>query len=389
MGPEVTERALRQRVRQQEILAELGVRALQGMPFDELLDHAARVVAEGLEAEFCKVLKHLPEENQLLVTAGVGWGPNVVGVAKIGADSGSPGGFALHTGKPVISNHLEHEDRFSTPDLLAEKGIRRAMNVILQGDGGPYGVLEVDSRSAREFEEHDLAFLQGAANLLGMAIERQRIEGRLRAALDQRELLLQEVNHRVKNSLQLVSSMLHLQAGTSGQEEVKQALLEASTRIAAIARAHQRLYRSDNVQMLDLAAYLVDLCQDLNAVRSDCTINVEAKSAVEIATDRAIPIALVVNELVTNAVKYGHPASEPCRIDVRLERHAEDTVVLSVRDDGSGLPQGFDPASATGLGMRIVTAFAQQLGAELEARDRAPGTEFALLIPLRPQERPS
>src|SRR5262249_1244083 len=79
----------------------------------------------------------------------------------------------MRTGKPVISNHLESEERFRTPDLLAAHGVRRAINVILQGDGAPYGVLEVDSRSAGEFSERDIAFLQGAANILGMAIERQ------------------------------------------------------------------------------------------------------------------------------------------------------------------------------------------------------------------------
>ena len=87
------------------------------------------------------------------------------------------------------------------------------MNVILQGDGAPYGILEVDSRSEGEFTEHDIAFLQGAANILGMAIERQRHERRLNEALEHQQVLVKEINHRVKNSLQLVSSMLNLQAG--------------------------------------------------------------------------------------------------------------------------------------------------------------------------------
>ena len=150
----IIERALRLRIRQQEILAELGVLALQGAEFTDLLNHTARLTAEGLEAEYCKVLEYLPSDNRLLVRAGVGWDEGVVGSASVGADLASPAGYALHTGKPVISNHLENEQRFRTPELLVEHGIRRAMNVILQGDGSPFGVLEVDSRSEGEFGQH-------------------------------------------------------------------------------------------------------------------------------------------------------------------------------------------------------------------------------------------
>jgi GAF domain-containing protein len=135
------------RIRQQQILAELGVLALQARPFLELLNETARLTADGMEAEFCKILEYLPGQNRLLVRAGVGWHEGIVGVATVGADLESPSGFALRTGKPVISNHLENEQRFRTPELLVEHGIRRAMNVVLQGDGSPYGVLEVDSRS--------------------------------------------------------------------------------------------------------------------------------------------------------------------------------------------------------------------------------------------------
>src|SRR5215475_1458905 len=158
---ETGDRALGLRIRQQEILAELGVLALKGTPFNDLLREAVRLSAQGLEAEFCKVLEYMPAQNRLLMRAGVGWDEGLVGTATIGADLASPSGYALHTGKPVISNHLASEERFRTPDLLAAHGVRRAINVILQGDGVPYGVLEVDSRSAGEFSERDIAFLQG------------------------------------------------------------------------------------------------------------------------------------------------------------------------------------------------------------------------------------
>ena len=216
-----TTHLLRQRIRQQEILAELGVFALRKSPFLDLLNQTARLTAEGLEAQFCKVLEYLPAENRFLVRAGVGWQEGIVGKASVGADLESPAGFALHTGKPVISNHLENEQRFRTPELLLEHGIRRAMNVILQGDGSAYGVLEVDSQSEGEFSERDIAFLQGAANILGMAIERQRYERQLKAALDRHQVLANEMSHRVKNSLQIASSMLHLHAGTTDDDVLR------------------------------------------------------------------------------------------------------------------------------------------------------------------------
>ena len=109
--------ALHLRIRQQEFLAELGVLALQGTNFIDMLNHTARMTAEGLDAEYCKVLEYIPAENRLLVRAGVGWDEGVVGQASVGADLASPAGFALRTGKPVISNHLENEQRFRTPEL--------------------------------------------------------------------------------------------------------------------------------------------------------------------------------------------------------------------------------------------------------------------------------
>src|SRR5690349_19924618 len=99
-APDVASRALQQRIRQQEILAELGVGALPGPEFDQLLADAACLTADGLHTEFCKVLEYIPAENQFLVRAGVGWEPGVVGVATICADLGSPAGFALKTGRP-------------------------------------------------------------------------------------------------------------------------------------------------------------------------------------------------------------------------------------------------------------------------------------------------
>lgn len=366
------------RVRQQEILTELGVLALKGTPFSDLLQHTARLTAEGLQAEFCKVLEFLPDQNRLLVRAGVGWGPGVVGSATVGADLESPAGYALQTGQPVISNHLENEERFRTPELLVEYGVRRAMNVILQGEGAPFGVLEVDSRSEGEFSEQDITFLQGAANLLGMAIERQRMERDLRGALDRQQMLMREVNHRVNNSLQIVGSMLHLQGRRSENTDVQHQLQQASSRVTAIARAHNRLYRTEEFTRLDLGAYLTDLCADFCEATPGCEIFVSAPEHIVLSTDRAITVALLINELITNIAKYAYPEGK-CRAWVNVSREGN-TITLSVRDEGIGLPQGIDETTSAGLGMRLIAAFARQLNGTVEVKRHDPGTEFVILF---------
>jgi two-component sensor histidine kinase len=381
---EPTERALRLRIRQQEILAELGVYALQGATFIELLNHTVRLTAEGLAAEYCKVMEYIPTENRLLVRAGIGWHEGVIGVASVGADLASPAGFALRTGKPVISNHLENEERFRTPDLLIEHGIRRAMNVILQGDGSPFGVLEVDSRSEGEFSEHDVAFLQGAANLLGMAIEQQQYQRKLKAALDRHQILLREVNHRVKNSLQLVASMLQLQANAADDPEFSEQLNEAASRISTVGRAYERLAYDADYEEIDLVAYLKEVLKDLETAISPCQLHFDAPREIRFAADRAILVALIINELVSNSAKYAYPDPPGGSIWVRLVRADEHAVLVSVRDEGVGLPSGLDPAKGKRLGSRLVKALSRQLGAELTQPSSAIGTCFDLFVPLEP-----
>lgn len=369
----------RLRIRQQEILAEIGVLALQGTPFPELLSQTAGLTAEGLESEFCKILEYQREAAQFLVKAGVGWGPGVVGVATVGADLQSPAGYALATGKPVISNHLENESRFRTPALLARFGIKRAMNVILQGDGTPYGVLEVDSRLEGEFSVNDISFLQGAANVLGMAIERQRIEMNLRSALERNHLLLSEVNHRVNNSLALVASMLNLKSAMV-DDEVRIHFAEASNHITAIARVHQRLYQTGMFGQLELGPYLEDLCKAISESMPNILLHVAVRDRIVVDTSQAIPVALFVNELITNSAKHNPPDST-CEVWIRILSSGRDASI-SVLDHGIGLPPNFEPHSSKGLGMRLVSAFTNQLNGILEVRHHDRGAEFVLTFPL-------
>jgi two-component sensor histidine kinase len=298
----------------------------------------------------------------------------------------SPSGYALRTGKPVISNHLENEQRFRTPELLIEHGIRRAMNVILQGDGSPFGVLEVDSRSEGEFSEHDIAFLQGSANIIGMAIEQQQYRRKLQAALERHQILLKEVNHRVKNSLQVVSGMLQLQASSVGDPSLSERLKEASARISTVGRAYERLAYNADYEKIGLVSYVREVINDLGSAVAPYRVELEAPEEIQFAADRAILVALVINELVLNAGKHAYAQSPSGSIWVRLVRTRPNLVLISVRDEGAGLPEGFDPKLSKRLGSRLINALAKQLGAELTRPASPVGTNFTLLVPLDPAE---
>jgi signal transduction histidine kinase len=196
------------RLRQQALLAELGRRALADTAFDVLLSEAARLCAIGMEVNFCKILEYLPDRNCLLVRAGVGWHDGVVGHETIGADLGSPAGYALHTGKAVISNNLATDRRFRTPGILRDHGVGRALNVILLGDGKAWGVLEVDSDVPGDFSERDTDFLQGMANLLGVALERRQAEEALKKL---NETLEQRIEQEVIERRQMEDALLQAQ----------------------------------------------------------------------------------------------------------------------------------------------------------------------------------
>ena len=377
---ELAPKALAIRLRQQAILSDFGVEALRATELLPLLQRATELCAEGMEAQFCKALEYKPHQDCLLVCAGVGWAEDAVGTTIIGADLASPAGYALKTGRPVISNHLENETRFRTPKLMADHGIRRAINVLIANRDGNYGVLEVDDTREGQFEEADIAFMQGFANLVGGAIERQRAEARLKAALERQELLSREMSHRVKNSLAVVAGFLGLQARGSDNAEVKAALADARARVDAVAQVHDQLWRQPSLEAIDVAGFLDALCDRLQESAPHHTLVCRAQP-VSLPADLAIPLGLFVNELVTNAIKYAYPEGGG-EIRVTIHDGQADGLLLAVCDDGVGLPEGFDPGAPrrASLGMRIVNSLARQLGGPLEvARDR-PGAHFSLRI---------
>jgi two-component sensor histidine kinase len=233
----------------------------------------------------------------------------------------------------------------------------------------------------------------GALNGARMRHAKEAAEAEVRAARDryaalaaERELLLREVNHRVGNSLQIIASLLHLQASSAEDEGVKAALTNAMGRVAAVAQVHRRLYTSHDPKGVMLDQYLEALLEDLrrSAEGEKLTQLTLKGEPIEIDPDRAVAVGIVVNELVINAVKYAYPeGSGP--IHVELGR-AGDQIQLSVADQGIGLANAPAPGS-TGMGRRIVDAMAAKLEAMIRLDHGHAGTRVVLSLPQKPQSK--
>jgi two-component sensor histidine kinase len=201
------------------------------------------------------------------------------------------------------------------------------------------------------------------------------------AALEQQQMLLHEVNHRVKNSLQLVSSLLRLQARRIPDATARRQLEDATTRISTIAHIHQRLYRDQDIKKINFGAFLSELCADLQGSASHCALEVRSPNF-PVTTDRAIPLALIVNELVTNAFKYAYPGEESGgRVSVHVDLKDGEIAIL-VKDDGVGLPEGFSVAGGGNLGMILIGSLLTQLSGRIEITNNLPGACFTVTVPI-------
>jgi two-component sensor histidine kinase len=209
--------------------------------------------------------------------------------------------------------------------------------------------------------------------------ERRRAAQALETSLKEKEVLLKEVHHRVKNNLQVITSLLGLQSRSVQDKAALEALEESQRRIQSMALVHESLYRASDLSRVDMQAYLRGLLDHFMRAAPGHEISLNASRA-SFSIDLAVPCGLILNELISNAMKHAFPAGRPGRIVVTLKRVTEDECVLSVHDDGIGLPEGFDPATTASLGLQLVRALTEQIHGQLSFKtDR--GTVWTITFP--------
>jgi PAS domain S-box-containing protein len=214
----------------------------------------------------------------------------------------------------------------------------------------------------------------------------QRVESRtaeLSAALKEREVLLQEVHHRVKNNLQVISSLINIQMRQMSDQRARAALEECRTRIAAIALIHEKLYQTKDYASVPFSEYARNLAANIFHATGISPSSIVLKVDIErilLPVDKAIPCGLILNELITNALKHAFPDNRSGSIHVEL-RASGGRMLLAVEDDGIGMPAGFDTTRSKSLGMQLVSTLVRQLDGELSTI-REHGTSFRITFPL-------
>ena len=396
--------------RQQAALAQFGSFALGEFDLNRVLTEAARICAAGLDVPFCKVCRYRHEENDLLVEAGVGWHQGVIGKVVSRADATSPQGRAFITEEPVICGDLTTDASFLLPAFYVEHGIVSTVDVVIKKEGQPYGVLEIDSPVQHDYDRHDIDFLTGFANVLAeavatskrnaalqnaldrmhdMVIDRDRLLAAQSALLRQEKRLLsekntlgQELQHRVRNNLQLVDGMLRKQIEITPDAIGKDGIGAIARRVMTLAQVYDHLLGNGLSRTIDFGGYLTSLCEsfhDLEDIQQPnvlLTCNVER---VVLDLDSVTALGLVVSELVANSYDHAFPHGITGTISVSLLLdEGGDGATIVFRDDGVGFVVKGDTKRH---GLALVKRLMEQVGGSAVLRSKH-GSEWTLKFPV-------
>ena len=218
--------------------------------------------------------------------------------------------------------------------------------------------------------------------------ERLQAEKQLKASLEEKEVLLEEINHRVKNNMQIISSMIRLQFRNQANPDLEIHLNDIQQRIQTMSLVHEKLYQSNSLSKIDLPEFIQDLSNELMESYSisdeDLQLELELEN-VNLEMSLTIPCGLIINELITNSLKYAYPHNEKGTIKIAMKHESENRILLHVEDDGVGLPEEVDWQHSKGIGLRLIHILSNQLHGDYQFQN-SEGTSFSLVFPLRMED---
>jgi two-component sensor histidine kinase len=357
-------------MKRQRVLADFGDFALQSEELDEILQRACELISEALQTDLAKILEIDHEKQELLVKAGFGWSPGIVGRMRLPMSERSSETYSIEKGEPVVTQDISKEDRFAFPRFLKEHGAVAIVNVpiFLPGkEKKAYGLLQVDSRKPRAFGEDDQEFLRTYATILGPVIDRLHKVHDLQVALGENRHLLQELQHRIKNHIGTIRSLVSMRRREVKSEEARRELTVIGDRIETLRLVHEQLYAAGTADHLRMQPYLTQLADGLCHMHEEQSGSVRLDISIadaEVTPEIAVPLGLIVNEFVTNSLKYAFDGKGGM-IAIDIGPRAEGRIPVRLSDNGKGLPAvPRRAAPGSGTGIKLIEGLCRQLGAE-------------------------
>lgn len=385
------EAIIRSRVRQQAALAEFSQRAFQSAEISTILQDASEVLAKTLHMERSLVAELARDGDFLMLRAGSGWDSSWQEWLRVRIEPGTETSYCLAVERPIVFENLETEKRFRASSFLEALGACSGGCVVIKSREGRFGILGVYSQSLRKFTTEDYGFLQLFADMLAAIVDRSQAERLVQTSLAEKEVLLKEIHHRVKNNLQIISSLLDLQSEHTDNEAAAEMFWECQSRVRSMALVHERLYRSNDLAKVDFAGYLESLAEYLldsySTDRQCIRLELDVAPDIRLPIDLAIPCGLLVNELVSNCLKHAFQGQTVGLLQIQLTHLPPDKMFLRVADSGKGLPDALSLENAPTFGLQLVAMLIKQLGGKL-ALSRTGGTMFNVTFPLNKSGSP-
>jgi PAS domain S-box-containing protein len=269
--------------------------------------------------------------------------------------------------------------------LFEGSRIHSLLMVPIMVDNVPWGFTGFNNASGidRTYQPVEIEALQTVAGIIGSAIARTRYEDELHRSLETGEVLLREVHHRVRNNMQVISSLLSIESGNITDKRVLVYFRETESRIKSMALVHEKLYKSDSLSTINVADYVHSLVADListYAIRAIVSVQETFDDDVTVELERAIPFGLIVHEIVTNSLTHAFPDRNTGILSIVAKKVSEKNFSLKIRDDGVGIPEDIDFDHAGTLGMQLISMLSRQVDGTI-CFSRDSGTEFVLTLP--------
>ena len=340
----------------------------------EMLQAACQAACDGSGVTRSKAMVYDPQHDDLVIEAGVGWAPDVIGM-HVRADLRAPSGPALRHGQPTVIENLLDEPAFDRVEPLASYGIVSAVNVPIRLHDVPLAVLELDSDTPIRLDADDIHFLQSLAGIVATTIERINVERAARDAAGaavalaaEREAFSSELDHRVANQLHQMRLALQVELRRHAGDAAREPLARAAAQLDSILRIHRELGQDGAGRTLNARPFLVGLVSDLGR-NSPAAIEVTADE-LALPLHAAVTLGRLVHEIAMNAIKHAFGQRQVGHVRVAFEAgHGGEPCRLTVADDGLGM----GPARAGSRGLKLIDALAAQLGATVR-RDQTPGS---------------